>query len=133
MRLIEELTAEGHGYPDLVRVHRIGGASVPNLRLKPAERKLNPPGISVLRADTPGKAAAEMREAYPEATGLHETARAIGSATLAAVREAGFEVLPNRTRRLPNHHRLVHPAGEAGFSDENLARLTAAFTNTTGH
>ncbi|MFO0967047.1 MAG: hypothetical protein U0793_15885 [Gemmataceae bacterium] len=33
--------------------HRIGGAAIENLRLKPRERRLGKPGISVLKADTP--------------------------------------------------------------------------------
>jgi hypothetical protein len=57
---------------------------------------------------------------------------AVGTATAAAIRAAGFEVLPDPTARLPNHGRLVHPGGLAGFTDENLARLAQAFQNTTG-
>lgn len=34
-------------------IHRIGGGTVENLRLKPAEAVLEPPGISVLKAPTP--------------------------------------------------------------------------------
>jgi hypothetical protein len=118
-------TAEG--------IHRIGGASIENLRLKPKETQLNPPGISVLKAPTPGEAASEMRAGYPGATGLHEAAKTVGSSTTEAIRSAGFDVIPVPSRRLPNHHRLTHPDGAAGFTDENLARLAEAFTNTTGN
>ena len=114
-------------------IHRIGGASIENLRLKPKEATLNPPGISVLKSPTPGDAAAEMRAAYPDATGLHEAAKTVGSSTTGAIRSAGFDVIPAPSRRLPNHHRLIHPEGAAGFTDENLARLAEAFVNTTGH
>jgi hypothetical protein len=114
-------------------IHRIGGASVENLRLKPKEAKLNPPGISVLKTPTPGEAAAEMRAAYPDATGLHEAAKTVGSSTTEAIRGAGFDVIPTPSRRLPNHYRLIHPEGVAGFTDENLARLAQVFTNTTGN
>jgi len=38
---------------------------------------------------------------------------------------------PSQT--LPNHYRITHPAGLAGFTDENLKRLANAFANTTGH
>jgi len=48
-------------------------------------------------------------------------------------RAVGFDVIPAPSRRLPNHHRRIHPQGAAGFTDENLARLAAAFINTTGH
>lgn len=114
-------------------IHRIGGAGIENFRLKPKEVKLNPPGISVLKTATPGEAAAEMRAAYPDATGLHEAAKTVGSSTIEAIRSAGFDVIPMSSRRLPNHCRLIHPEGAAGFTDDNLARLTEVFTNTTGH
>lgn len=114
-------------------IHRIGGASVENLRLKAKEAKLNPPGISVLKTAMPGEAAAEMRAAYPDAAALHEAARTVGSSTTEAIRSVGFDVIPTPTRRLPNHYRLSHPEGVAGFTDENLSRLAQVFTNTTGH
>ncbi len=114
-------------------VHRIGGASVENLRLKPKEATLDPPGISVLKAPTPGQAAAEIRTAYPDAVGLHEAAKTVGSSTIDAIRTVGFDVMPVPSRRLPNHHRLIHPEGVAGFTDDNLRQLAEVFTNTTGH
>ncbi|MFN8494792.1 MAG: hypothetical protein U0350_44730 [Caldilineaceae bacterium] len=33
--------------------------------------------------------------------------------------------------RFPNHARLIHPDGVAGFNDSNLAKLAQAFENTT--
>jgi hypothetical protein len=114
-------------------MHRIGGSRVENLRLKPREAMLNPPGISLLQAPSPGEAARQMREAFPAADGLHEAAQVIGSTTIDNIRRAGFDVIPNPTRKLPNHYRLVHPDGVAGFNDENLARLSAVFTETSGH
>jgi hypothetical protein len=56
--------------PGLV-VHRIGGGAVANLRLKPRERSLTPPGISVILGGTPQDAADQMRQAFPRAQGLH--------------------------------------------------------------
>jgi len=114
-------------------IHRIGGGNVENLRLKPAEAALEPPGISVLKAPTPGQAAAQMRAAFPKAKGLHEAAKTVGSTTEEAIRSAGFDMIANPTRKLPNHYRIIHPDGVAGFTDENLAKLAAVFTNTTGH
>jgi hypothetical protein len=114
-------------------IHRIGGASVENLRLKPKEAELDPPGISAIRAPTPSAAANEMRAGYPNATDLHAVASTVGSATVDAIRAAGFDVIPARSRRLPNHQRIVHPEGASGFTDENLARLAEAFTTTSGH
>ncbi|HEX8202812.1 MAG TPA: hypothetical protein VF590_20210 [Isosphaeraceae bacterium] len=114
-------------------IHRVGGGRVDNLRLKPREAQLNPPGISVLKSPTPGEAARQVREAFPEAGSLHEAAKVIGSTTIEKVRSVGFDVVPNPTKRLPNHHRIIHPDGAAGFNDENLERLSGAFTDTPGH
>jgi hypothetical protein len=94
---------------------------------------LNPPGISLLQAPSPGEAARQMREAFPAADGLHEAVQVIGSTTADKIRSTGFDVIPNPTRKIPNHYRLVHPDGVAGFNDENLARLSAVFTETSGH
>jgi hypothetical protein len=131
----EETGSEPAAIPTAGRrdIHRIGGASVENLRLKPKEAKLNPPGISVLRTPTPGEAAAEVRAAYPDATGLHEAAKTVGSSTIEAIRSAGFDVVPTPSKRLPSHYRLIHADGAAGFTDENLERLAQVFTNTTGN
>jgi hypothetical protein len=113
-------------------IHRIGGGRADNLRLKPKEAQLNPRGISVLKAPTPGEAARQVREAFPVAESLHEAAKVIGSTTIEKVRGVGFDVIPNPTKKLPNHHRIIHPDGVAGFSDENLGRLSGAFTDTSG-
>lgn len=114
-------------------IHRIGGASVENLRLKPREATLNPPGISVIRAPTPGAAAQEIRTGLPKAKNLHEQAKTIGSTSEELIRATGFDVVPTPSAALPNHHRIIHPGGVAGFNDANLARLAEAFVNTTGH
>ena len=84
-------------------MHRIGGSSVENLRLKPREATLNPPGISLLHAPAPREAARQMREAFPAADELHAAAQVIGSTTVEKIRSAGFDVIPNSTKRLPNH------------------------------
>ena len=118
---------------DVGDMHRIGGSSVENLRLKPREATLNPPGISLLHAPSPGEAARQIREAFPAADGLHEAAQVIGSTTVDNIRGVGFDVIPNPTKKLPNHYRLIHPDGVAGFSDENLARLSAVFMETSGY
>jgi len=118
---------------DVGDMHRIGGSSVENLRLKPREATLNPAGISVLHAPSPDEAARQIREAFPTADGLHEVAQVIGSTTVEKIRSAGFDVIPNPTKRLPNHYWLTHPEGVGGFNDVNLARLSAVFTETAGH
>jgi hypothetical protein len=74
-----------------------------------------------------------MRAAYPRATDLHAAASTIASTTEALIRSAGFDIIHVPSRRLPNHHRVIHPQGAAGFSDQNLALLAAVFVTTTGH
>jgi RHS repeat-associated protein len=114
-------------------VHRIGGGGVDNLALKAAEAKLDPAGISVLLGGTPAQAAAQMRAAFPNATGLHRAAETVGSSTISKIRAAGFELFPDPTKKFPNHFRLIHPLGVAGFTPQNLEKLSRAFTNTIGN
>jgi hypothetical protein len=114
-------------------IHRIGGASVENLRLKPQEAVLDIPGISVLKAASPADAARQMRATFPRAKPLHEAAKTVGSTSEELIRSAGFDIIPMPSKSLPNHYRLIHPAGLAGFSDANLAQLAQVFVNTTGH
>jgi hypothetical protein len=113
-------------------VHRIGGRAIANLRLKPRERALTPPGISVLIGGTPQEAADQMRQAFPRAQGLHQAARTVGSAVVDAIRQAGFDVIAVPTGNLPNHGRIIHPLGAAGFIDEALEELSRALQETTG-
>jgi hypothetical protein len=114
-------------------IHRIGGGTVENLRLKPQEAALEPPGISVLQAPAPDEAARQLREAFPGALRLHKQANVVGSTNEAAIRAAGFELVHAPTSNFPNHYRITHPDGAEGFNDVNLARLAAAFADTTGH
>ena len=115
-------------------LHRIGGSGVENLRLNPREATLNPPGISLLQCASPRDAARQIQESFPTAEKLLEAAaQAVGSTTADKVRSAGFDVIPDPTKKLPNHYRLIHPEGVRGFNDENLARLSAVFTDTSGH
>jgi hypothetical protein len=55
----------------------------------------------------------------------------VGTTTAMAIRQAGFEIVPDPTNRFPNHARLIHPDDAEGFTDENLERLSQAFQNTT--
>jgi len=114
-------------------LHRVGGGSVVNLRLKPREATLEIPGISILRTPTPGETATQMRLAFPRARDLIRLCSVIGSTNEDLIRAAGFDVLFAPSTTLPNHYRIIHPGGIAGFADENLAALAQAFFNTTGH
>jgi hypothetical protein len=116
-----------------VVVHRIGGGVVDNLRLKPKEEMLTPPGISVLLGGSPAEAAEQMREAFPDPrkfARLHEQSATVGSASVEAITAAGFVVVPDGSKKFPNHARITHPEGAGGFSDANLDKLAAVFQNS---
>lgn len=113
-------------------VHRLGGGSVANLRLKPQEMTLLPPGISVLLGGSPEQVRGQVRRAFPYATRLLDCARTVGTTTVTAIRAAGFDVVPAPTRHFPNHARMVHRDGIQGFTDAALRELSHAFTNTRG-
>jgi len=112
--------------PDTV-VHRVGGGDKENLQLSQLEKELAPPGISVLLGGTPQEAAVQMQNAFPRSRKWHESVQRIGTATVETIRAAGFEIIADPTTRFPNHARLIHPNGFAGFTDANLERLTQAF------
>ena len=113
-------------------VHRVGGGKLANLRLSPLDQKQTPPGISVLLDGTPQEAAAQMRQAFPNSRKWLDAAGTVGTTTAEAVRQAGFEIVPDPTARFRSHARLIHPDGVAGFSDVNLGALARAFDDTTG-
>lgn len=113
-------------------VHRVGGGSVANLCLSPLDRQQIPPGISVLLGGTPHEAAAQMRQAFPRSRKWRQTAQTVGTTTAAALRQVGFEVVPDPTSRFPNHARLIHPQGAAGFMDAQLEALAQPFHDTLG-
>jgi hypothetical protein len=114
-------------------VHRVGGGDANNLGLKPHEAKLEPPGISVLIGGTPAETAAAFRRVFGPKSNLGNAARTVGTAEIEQIRAAGFDVLPVPTNNFPNHGRIIHSTqGAAGFTPENLQKLSQVFTNTTG-
>jgi RHS repeat-associated protein len=127
---IDPLGLSDRPLPNGRRVNRVGGNSVENLRLTEAEKRLSPPGISVLHGCTECDAAKQMRDAFPNATRLHDLSGTIDSGTAAQVRSAGFDVIEDRTRKFPNHARIVHPEGAAGFNDKTLKQLSSALGET---
>lgn len=119
--------------PDEV-FHRIGGGSVENLSLKPGERDLRPPGISLFRGGTARQAVEQMRQAFPRSLKWGRgQVLTVGTAELRAIREQGFDIMPDPTTRFPNHCRLIHSGLAAGFSDENLQKLSKVFVNREEH
>jgi RHS repeat-associated protein len=125
--------AKGDPLPPGTEVHRIGGGQPENLQLKPNERtKLDPPGISTLAGGTPQQAANDMRAAFPKGTNIQAASQTTGTASVDAIRAAGFDVIHDPSAKFPNHARIVHPDGPAGFDDpENRKKLSAAFKDTS--
>jgi hypothetical protein len=114
-------------------VHRVGGGDETNLSLKPHEAKLDPPGISVLIGGTPAETATAFRRVFGSRSSLGRAASTVGTAEIDRIRAAGFDIVPVPTSNFPNHGRIIHPTdGAAGFTPENLERLSQVFTNTTG-
>ena len=56
----------------------------------------------------------------------------VGSSIVGQIRSAGFDVIMDATKRFPQHARLIHPHGVAGFLEENLDRLSKCFVNHFG-
>ena len=116
-----------------VSCHRIGGGDSANLKLKPAETNLNPPGISVLVGGTAQQAAGDFRRVFGPHSSLAKKAKVVGTAALDRIRDAGFDVIEDPSTNFPNHGRLIHPTeGAVGFTDENLKRLSQAFSDEKG-
>jgi hypothetical protein len=109
--------------------HRIGGGDASNLTLKPAEEKLDPPGISVLVGGTAEQAADDIRRVFGPRSSLAMLARVVGTAEVSAIRAIGFDVIFVPTHNFPNHARLIHPSGVGGFTPATLTKLSAVFTN----
>lgn len=117
--------------PDTV-VHRLHGCRVANLRLVPLDLTATPPGVSVFIGGTPAEAVAQMRAEF----GGRKKWRpplTVATATVAAIRQAGYDVIFAPTERFANHGRIVHPLNQGGFSDANLFVLAAVFQESTGH
>ena len=115
---------------DDTRLFRIGGSGLDNLKLKPGEIKLNPSGISLIRASSAKEAGDIMKEAFTKATRLHDIINAGNIAEIDAksIREAGFDVIDNPTKSIGDAHaRLIHPDGADGFSNSNLKKLSDNF------
>jgi hypothetical protein len=113
--------------------HRIGGGALKNLKLKPAEEHLDPPGFSVLIGGSPQEAASDFRRVFGRHSSPAKKATTVASATIESIRAAGFDVMEYPTASFPNHGRLVHPTeGAAGFDDVNLNALSQVFHETTG-
>jgi hypothetical protein len=118
-----------------VVVHRLGGNGLENLRLKEEKQVWCLPEYRSSSAGRRVIAAKQMRRAFSDPkryARLHDATQTVASATVDAIRSAGFDVMPDATLRFPNHGRLIHVDGVAGFSDVNLTRLAQALEIATG-
>lgn len=120
----------GESLSDATRLFRIGGSDITNLGSKSAEMGLNPPGISVIRAQTAEEAGQIMKDALPNATRLHDVINAGNIAEIDAksIREAGFDIIHMPTGTIWDAHIiLIHSDGIDGFNKSNLSLLSAKF------
>lgn len=83
-----------------------------------------------MKAATVAEAARLFRAAFPKAKRLLALTKIIGSTNIERIHAAGFDIMPDPSRNLPTHCRLIHPDGVAGFSEENLRKLATAFVDT---
>jgi hypothetical protein len=86
----------------------------------------------MLLGGSPAEAAEQMRQAFPKSRKWRAAAGTVGSTTAAAIRQTGFDLVPDPTARFPNHARLIHPDGIGGFTDHKLKELAQVFDNTLG-
>jgi hypothetical protein len=114
-------------------VHRVGGAAVENFRLSAVDRAQSPPGLSVLLGGTAGEAALRLRTVFHRSKKWKVLSQTVGSSTVAAIRAAGFDVIPDPTPNFPNHGRIIHAQGLGGFSDDRLSVLAGQFVTTEGY
>ncbi|NVK65942.1 MAG: RHS domain-containing protein, partial [Flavobacteriales bacterium] len=131
----------GQSLPGDTKLYRVGGGDVGNLGFNDREIKainrgqLDPPGISLIRANSAEEAGNIMKAAFPKATGLHQSIDSgnIAETTAKKIREAGFDVIHDPTKRLGDAHaRLIHPNGVDGFSDANKSNLSSKFNSGCG-
>jgi hypothetical protein len=88
-----------------------------------AQGKLNPPGVSVIRAGSADEAAQIWNKAFP-----NRPATSIGQVSAEELRAAGYDVIHNPTKGAlgDNHARLIHPEGVEGFN-ANKGKLSGVF------
>ncbi len=130
--LTETSLVKGAPLPDGTKVYRISFDGPYNFDFNPREivainqGKLNPPGISVIRADSADGAVKIWNNAFP-----NRPAVSAGEVDAGELRKVGFDVIhdPSSKGALgQNHARLIHPDGFDGFS-ANKGKLSSKFKN----
>jgi hypothetical protein len=80
-------------------VHRIGEGDAANLELSELDVSLAPPGLSVLLGESSWTAAEQMRRAFPRSRKWRAKSKTVGTTTAKAIRQVGFEIVPDPTGR----------------------------------
>lgn len=125
---------DGQPLSDATQVFRISGESGSNaFKFNSRELdaitkgKLDPPGISLIRANSADEAMLTWNKAFPN---RQVDISSVGGTTAAEIREAGFDVIHNPSKKGAlgdSHARLIHPDGVDGFNDANLDTLSKKF------
>ncbi|WP_259468419.1 RHS repeat-associated core domain-containing protein, partial [Salmonella enterica] len=125
---------KGAPLPDATKVYRISIDGPYGFDFNPREidainkGKLNPPGVSVIRANSADEATRIWNEAFP-----NRPATSVGEVSAADLRKIGFDVIhdPSGGKLGANHARLIHPEGVDGFN-ANKGKLSGAFKGCGG-
>lgn len=121
---------KGMPLPDETKVYRVSTDGPYNFDFNSRELaaiekgRLNPPGVSVIRAGSAEEAAGIWNNTFP-----NRPATSAGEASAKEIRAAGFDVIhdPSKGGLGQNHARLVHPDGADGFSS-NKSKLSSKFS-----
>lgn len=113
---------------------RVGGGAPKNLKLNNrGERTLDPPGFSLLAGFDAKEVAAKWRILQANNPKAAAMANVMGQISIRSAFKHGFRPMATPSSRQPNHVRLTHKLGEAGFDNLELRqRLSSEFTNVSG-
>ncbi|WP_413762751.1 RHS repeat-associated core domain-containing protein [Variovorax sp. Varisp41] len=125
---------KGSPLPDAAKVYRVSTDGPFNFDFNARELdaigkgKLNPPGVSVIRANSADEAMGIWNKAFP-----NRPAASVGEIGAADLRATGFDVIhdPSKGALGQNHARLIHPEGVDGFN-ANKGKLLSAFKGCAG-
>lgn len=120
---------KGAPLPDGTNIYRVSTEGPYNFDFNPRELaaiesgKLNPPGVSVIRAGSPEEATGIWNKAFP-----NRPATSVGEMNAQEIRAAGYDVIhdPSKGALGENHARLIHPDGVKGFNADK-DKLTTKF------
>ncbi|MEI7070089.1 RHS repeat-associated core domain-containing protein, partial [Pectobacterium parmentieri] len=125
---------KGAPLSDATKVYRISTDGPYGFDFNPREidainnGKLNPPGVSVIRANSADEATRIWNDAFPK-----RPATSVGEVSAADLRKVGFDVIhdPSGGKLGANHARLIHPEGVDGFNAKK-GKLSGTFKGCGG-